>query len=58
MQDFYARLFPAGEASDPQAFDPQMKKLSQLTEATLTHMKALEITLGWDAWGVKAIEAT
>lgn len=49
MQDFYARLFQECEVSDP-----QMKELSQLTEATLTQMKALASDMGWDAWSAEA----
>lgn len=52
MQDFYIRLFPEGEVSDP-----QMKQLSQLTEATLAQMKTLEIALGWNGWAVELPEA-
>jgi hypothetical protein len=49
MQGFYARLFPEGDVSDP-----QMKELFQLTEASLTQMKALESDMGWDSWQGKA----
>ena len=49
MRVFHNQLFQRSEVHDP-----QMKSLCQLTQATSTQMKALNSTLGWTDWGVKA----
>ncbi len=45
MQVFHNQLFPVGEV-----YDPQLMSLSQLTEATLSQVKALESDEGWTDW--------
>jgi hypothetical protein len=44
MQVFHNRLFQAG------VYNSQLQSLFQLTDATLTQVKALESDHGWTDW--------
>jgi hypothetical protein len=48
MQAFHSRLFQATEV-----YDPELKGLFQLTQATSTQMTSLSSDLGWTDWDSK-----